>query len=276
MTLEEISAEAAPETDVTPENTDETPAEKESETPETPIENAEESTPDPTDILKNLPPRKKTAAERIAELTWKAHEKEREADYWRQQATGKTPDTPKATPTNGRPKLEQFETQEEYEDALLDWHSRQSFERTQAEKQKEREEEAVRQFNIKAMKLREIHDDFDEVVNMPVFTKTMRSVLLTSEQGPVMAYYLGRPENIQAAQRIASLPSELQPYEIGKLETQLLLAQKTKKVPSAPPPITPVGGTATPTVDDDKLSDDEWYARERQRRLEKLKQKHGG
>lgn len=275
MTLEEISAEAAPETEVT-ETIEETPAETENTEKTETTENAEDVTPDPTDIVKALPPRKKTAAERIAELTWKAKEKEREAEYWREKATVKEPETAKATTNNGRPKLEQFETQEEYEDALLDWHSRQSAERTQAEKQQEREEEAIRQFQSKAMKLREIHEDFDEVVQAPVFTKTMRSVLLTSEQGPVMAYYLGRPENIQVAQRIASLPAELQPYEIGKLETQLLLAQKTKKVPSAPPPITPVGGTATTPVDEDKLSDEEWWELEKKRRLERITKRTNG
>lgn len=274
MTLEEISAEAAQETEETTESTTEQTAE---ETKETPTEEAaEETTPDLMDVVKTMPPRKKTAAERIAELTWKAHEKEREAEYWRNQANGTKPDAQKATPQNGRPKLEQYETTEEYEDALLEWHGRQSAERIQAEKQREREEEAVKQFNIKATKLREIHEDFDEVVNMPVFTKTMRSVLLTSEQGPVMAYYLGRPENLQAAQRIASLPPELQPYEIGKLETQLLLAQKTKKVTSAPPPIAPVGGTATAPLDEDKLSDEEWWELEKKRRLERITKRTNG
>ena len=274
MTLEEISAEAAPETVVTTETTEENPAEAEPKQ-ETIESTDEDVTPDPIDIVKNLPPRKKTAAERIAELTWKAKEKEREAEYWREQAKTKPPETQRTQPAD-RPRLEQFDTQEEYEDALLTWHERKSSERTQVEKQKEREEEAVRQFNGKSAKLREIHEDFDEVIQAPVFTKTMRSVLLTSDQGPVMAYYLGRPENIQVAERIASLPPELQPYEIGKLETQLLLAQKTKKVTSAPAPITPVGGVATTPIDEDSLSDEEWFALEQKKRMERIKQRTSG
>ena len=270
MELEEISAEAAQETTEVTETAEQEPVKQET----APIESEEEVAPDPIDIIKDLPPRKKTAAERIAELTWKAKEKEREAEYWREQAN-KKPQAEKPVQSD-RPRLEQFDTQEEYEDALLGWHERKSSERIQTEKQNEREAEAIRKFNANATKLRELHDDFDEVVQAPVFTKTMRSVLLESEQGPIMAYYLGRPENIQVAERIASLPPDIQSYEIGKLETQLILAQKTKKVTSAPPPINPVGGAATSVVDEDNLGDDEWYKLHQKKRLQRLKDKYGG
>jgi hypothetical protein len=131
---------------------------------------------------------------------------------------------------------------------------------------------------VKAEKLREIHEDFDEVVQSPVFTKAMRSVLLTSEQGPIMAYYLGRPENSKVAEMIASLPPEMQSYEIGKLETKLLLAQKTKKVPGAPAPISPVGGSSSVQGEPDtsKMTDDEWYAYEKGKKLVRTKKKIGG
>lgn len=272
MELEEISAEAAEVTEV-PETT-EVLTEQEV-TPESVTE--EVSEPDPSDIIKQLPPRKKTAEERISELTRLRREAERDAEYWKQKATVTTAPTPTPASTDSsRPRLENFDTTESYEDALLEWHGRQSYERTQQERQKERESEAIRHFNAKADKLREAYDDFDEVVQAPVFTKAMRSVLLTSEHGPVMAYYLGRPENIKVAEKIASLPAEMQPYEIGKLETQLLLAQKTKKVPSAPPPITPVGANAATPVNEDNLSDDEWYALEKKRHLERIQKRSSG
>jgi hypothetical protein len=148
-----------------------------------------------------------------------------------------------------------------------------------AAKQKEQVEgqaKAVKKFNDNAKDLRTTYEDFDEVIEAPVFTPTMRSVLLTSDTGPNMAYYLGRPENIQVAQRIANLPPELQPYEIGRLETQLQVAAKTKKLSQTPAPITPVGGMTSAKIDESKLSDDEWYALEKERQKAKLKAKYGG
>lgn len=264
-----VEAATVPEP-VVPETTEEKPI-----VPETP---AKEETPDPADIIRDLPPRKKTAEERIAELTWKRHEAERRAEQAEQRLAEKEKPAPVVSPQAGRPNLQDFDTTESYEDALLDWHTSRSSEQTAQVRQKERETEAVRTFNMKAEKIREIHEDFDEVVQSPVFTKVMRSVLLTSEQGPIMAYYLGRPENSRLAETIASMPPEMQPYEIGKLETKLLLAQKTKKVPGAPVPITPVGGSGNVQGEPDtsKMTDDEWYAYESKQKLSRVKKKIGG
>jgi len=91
-----------------------------------------------------------------------------------------------------------------------------------------------------------------------------------------VSYYLGRPENRAITDRIRSLSPQEQVYELGKLEAQLIIAQKTKKTTTAPEPIKPVGITGKMDVDESKLSDDEWFALEEKRRLEKLKKKYGG
>jgi len=275
MNLEEISAEAAQETEVVQETGTEEPAQ---ETGTEATEAETEAETDPIDIVKSLPQKKKTAQERIAEMTWKQREAERQAEYWKQQAIEKSiSPVQSASLPEDRPRLESFDTSESYEDALMQWHLNKATEKERETKQKERESEALRNFNNKAQKIREIHEDFDEIVEAPVFTKVMRDVLLRSEHGPIIAYYLGRAENIQTAQKIANLPSELQSYEIGKLETQLLIAQKTKKVPSAPSPITPVGSSGVhEPVDESKLTDQEWFELQRHRTKENLKKKYGG
>ena len=115
------------------------------------------------------------------------------------------------------------------------------------------------------------------MIEAPVFSPVMRAALLKSENGPEVAYFLGLPENRDTAEKIRSLPIEMQPYELGKLATKLELAKQTKKVPSAPPPIKPVGMTGGGTgVDPSKMTTEEWMEWDKQKRLEKLKQRYGG
>ena len=163
-----------------------------------------------------------------------------------------------------------------YEDALLEWHSKRSTEESAKRQEDTRLKDAYREFDRRADKLRERYEDFDDVVNAPVFTETMRKVLLHGENGPQLAYYLGRPEHRKIAERISTLPADIQPYEIGKLESQLIIAAKTKKVSAAPEPIKPVGGPAAPVLDESKMSDEEWFKREQQKRLDRLKEKWSG
>ena len=226
------------------------------------------------------PPKKRTAQERIDELTKARRTAEREAEKWKEEALRAKEDkqpTPTASTEPSRPVISNFDTTEAYEDALIEWHDARKAAKTRAAEIQQRNEETLRTFNEKDKPLREQYDDFDEVVEAPVFTAAMRLALLNSDNGPMVAYFLGRPENIDTAEKIKRLPVERQLYELGKLETSLLVAQKTKKVSGAPPPINPVGGAGgTGAVDESKLSDDEWYKLEQQRNKEKLKKKYGG
>lgn len=230
-------------------------------------------------------PPKKTAQQRIDEITRARREAEREAAYWRKVALEKeeqtkTPSQPSVEPVLGlpaRPALSQFQTTEEYEDAVVEWKLQKREAEQAAAKQRTEQEEAVRKFNRSAEKLREEHEDFDEVIEAPVFSQDMRIILLSSDNGPALAYHLGRPENRDLADKIRNLPARQQIYELGKLETQILLAAKTKKVPAAPAPITPVGGSGTgASIDESKLTDDEWFALEKKRTRERLESKFKG
>jgi len=227
-------------------------------------------------VIVEQPPvqKKETAQEAIDRITRKRREAEREAEYWRNKALQPPVVEPKPVPT-GRPTVSQFETTEAYEDALMQWHdSKRVAEKNLAERRRS-QEQAFSRFDEKAEAERAEHDDYDDVVKAPVFTDTMKAVLLTIENGPGLAYYLG--SNTKEANRIAKLPPEQQSYEIGKLETQYLIAKKTRKVPGAPDPLTPVGSTSgISKIDESKLSDDEWYRLEQQKLKEKLKKRTGG
>ncbi len=219
------------------------------------------------------PPKKQTAQERINELTRKRREAEREAEQLRQKLAEK--DKPQGQQTN-RPRLENFETQELYEDALLDWKLGEIRQEETVKQRQKDEEDAIAKFNEKAKQVKKVYEDFDEVVERPVFSPTMRDTLLRSEEGAMVSYFLGRPENEDIAYRIQSLPPQSQIYELGKLETKLILAQKTKTTTQAPPPVKPVGITGGATTDPSKMSINEWMEWDKQKTLEKIKSKSGG
>ncbi len=227
------------------------------------------------------PPRKKTAQERIDEITRARREAEREREFWKNEALKgreeKPPEPSRPSLGPSRPTLDQFETTVAYEDALLNWHERKKEVETQVTRQQVAHDESLRTFNQRSRKLREENEDFDEVIEAPVFSPVMRLALLNSENGPAVAYHLGRPENRDEADRIRRLPIEMQPYELGKLETKLLLIKQTKKVSGAPPPIKPVGmAGGSPEVDTSKMTTAEWMEWDKQRTMEKLKGKYGG
>ena len=228
------------------------------------------------------PPKKQTAQERINAVIRKQREAEREAEHWKRLAEQKEQVAQTSTRPQ-MPQIENFTTQDDYnkalqtyEDAVYTW--RRSAEQQQYQQQMEKvaETQAVSNFRQKAEKLREIYEDFDEVVEQPVFSPTMREVLLNSDEGAMVAYFLGREENRQVADKINSLPVKLQVYELGKLEERLKLAKKTQKPTGAPSPISPVGATGGKKIDDSNLTDQEWFEIRKQEKIRKLKAKSGG
>jgi len=243
-----------------------------------PVEPIEPPVVSPVEPVEPPPPPKKMAQERIDEMRRKQGDAEREAAYWRKVALGKEQTSPPVNTPQGpqRPTLDQFDTVEEHDDAVYEWRKEKDRKETALLQQKQEQETTLRTFNDRARKLREENDDFDEVIESPVFTPVMRNVLLQSENGPEVAYFLGKPENRDQAEKIRNLPADRQAYEIGKLESNLLLAKKTRKVPGAPAPITPVGmGGGGKEKDPSEMSTTEWMAWDKQRTLEKLKAKYG-
>jgi hypothetical protein len=248
---------------------------------EEPAEEVVEQVEEPAGEVVQFEQKKKTAQERIDEITKARREAEREREYWKKVALEKEPPT-KIEPVEVAPRLparpaqHEFDTQEEYEDALLVWHDTKKTVQTEAQRQKAAQDDALKSFNVRAKELRATYDDFDEVIEAPVFSPIMRTVIANSEHGPEVAYFLGKPENEAVAEKIRNLPTEMQPYEIAKLESRLLLAKQTKKVPGAPPPLKPVGLSGGSTEDDtSKMSMTEFMEWDRQRTLEKLKAKYG-
>ena len=172
------------------------------------------------------------------------------------------------------PKPEQFRSQQEYLQALIDHGVSQGI--AQREQQKQ-QREVVEVYRDRVAQVLDKYPDFEKVAHGDhiVITPESGAVIAASEIGPEIAYYLG--SNPDEARRIAALPALRQAAEIGKIEAKLVDNPPAAKVSSAPNPIKPVGSRAsTPNYSTSdprwKGSDSEWIA---QRNRELMKQARG-
>ena len=163
------------------------------------------------------------------------------------------------------PKLEQYQSIEEYLDALADFKAAQKAdnvfkEREAAERQSRQQSEQAKLhegFTKQTEDARAVYDDFDEVVDNPdlPISQAMAEAIMRSKNGADVAYYLGK--NPDEAFRLASLDPFSAAVEIGRIAAGIVRPQP-RKASAAPPPIQPVGSRATPVTDPDKMSTDEW------------------
>ena len=163
------------------------------------------------------------------------------------------------SPSSGRPSQDDFETYEEYQEALVDWKvtlrltERDVVERERIERNStvRAREKVVAAHEARIDTFRSGHADFDAVIaqgkDLPM-TQPMQDSVLNSDMGPEVMYHLCRfPEECD---RIAALSPMVAIREMGKLEARIEAAgtgPASSSIPStnAPRPIKPVGGGAT-------------------------------
>ena len=197
----------------------------------------------------------------------------REQRKWeREQAQRLAEQQPRQQPADLLP--EQFETYEDYADALAERKAQQLVARREAEQQQRALLDAYHEREETA---RDKYDDFEMVAynpDLPV-TEVMARAIQASEIGPDVLYHLGT--NPKDAARIARLDPILQAREIGKIEVQLGAAPPIKKASNAPAPIAPVTArtTGSPNYDTTdprsvkSMSTSEWIEAERLRQIKK-------
>lgn len=169
---------------------------------------------------------KKSAKERIDELTWKAREAERQAEYWREQAT--------------RPQPAQ---EAQYEPEPDDYSPQAIAVRVRAEIKAEQEAEklqARRTEILAASGEREGAKLFFTDPTLPV-TREMADVVMASDRAGDLAEYLGR--NRDEATRIADMPPHMQGRELARIEQRFAAAPKGKTATDAPIPAPTVRGS---------------------------------
>lgn len=198
------------------------------------------------------PPKpKKTAQERIDELTAARRQAERdakeareEAERWRALAEQRaaTSQTPTPQGGDGKPNPEDFQDgvyDPAYVEALTDWKADQAVSRRLNERDQVRTQQtALTAFNARAAEA--FPDGEPEGLKalkaMPQLSQTVAMTILDMEDGPKVADHLGA--NRAELHRIETLAPHLQVLELAKISTALAAkpAPVVNKIPGAPEP----------------------------------------
>lgn len=246
----------------------ETTEEVEGSEPSAQVEDTEEE-PEQTD---QTPKKENAVQKRIDQITKEKHEARAEAEYWRKVATGEiTPPQQQPAPAphpEGKPQVEQFESYEDFVEALTDWKA----EQREAKRAQETRAKTIAEQTITRMEAaRATHEDFDNVVSnlngIMVPPVTIESIQ-ESEQSAEIFYYLGK--NVAEAKKLQGMSISAQLREIGRIEEKLSAKpaeKEVKRISSAPVPLNPVNSSAnvTPKDNDSIADDEEWYRRENAR-----------
>lgn len=157
-----------------------------------------------------------------------------------------------------------FENYDDYILAKGAWSAGQEFDRRDQEQIQREAEDTERQFKLlqqqeqeearqnwadQSADARKRYADFDAVVTAPdvPITKEMATLLMASDVGADVAYYLGT--NKAAAHQIARMPPLEQAMEIGRLSAAVT-RPKPRTQTNAPDPIAPVTPKATGAAKD--------------------------
>ena len=189
-------------------------------------------------------------------------------------------------PEKKEPKPEDFDFDPHaYARAVSKWDreqeraAEQEAESKRAEAQKQHE--AVAAYQQRAAEFANDHEDFFEVVSaIPVelLPQELQAAIMAHPKGAEIAYRLAsnedelfdlaamRPELMaRAVERYASRLSDAPKGEPALPEVPALAQAPQKPITQAPAPAPRVGGRAAAEVPAEKLTDDEWFKRERDR-----------
>lgn len=242
----------------------------EDEETETADESEEEESKDDT----SKPKKKGGFKKRIERFQKQLSEKDQELAYWKDKALqGSKGDKPEQKPeieakSEAKPKVDDFDSIEEYTEALTDWkisQKQKEFERKEIEtKAKAEFKNQFDSFQSKVAEFSKTQDDFNEVIedvdDIPLSVGLQESIL-TSDVGPQVMYELAK--NREELERINRLSPIAQAREIGKIEARLSgkpSDKKEAKVSKAPAPVSPVGtkGSLKTTKSPDEMTFQEY------------------
>jgi hypothetical protein len=141
------------------------------------------------------------------------------------------------------PRREQYQSDEDYLDAKLEWKLSQRDQQSAQQRQQEQQQTIV-QKTEKAFAEASAVPGFDrEAFDELPLTRPMVEALLDSDQrAQVMAYMSSHPEEVA---RVAGMSAARQAAELGKWEAHIA-AQPKAKTSKAPDPISPIGSGKTP------------------------------
>jgi hypothetical protein len=195
------------------------------------------------------PKPRKSAQERIAELTAARREAEREAEFWRSKATQAPQPAQQLKAEDDEPDPSAYEHGELDARYIRDhatYHATKTFARQQAELEaRQRTQAAVQTFEQRLVE--QFPDGEPEGLArlraMPELSAVVQETILDSDIGPQLADHLG--QNLRDLARISALPPIKQARELAKLELKLATppAPSPKTATDAPAPTPQVRGT---------------------------------
>jgi hypothetical protein len=223
------------------------------------------------------PTRDRRAEKRIASLTRKNDEAQREIGYWRGIAEASKGQAPPQQPQpDARPQAAQFKSYDEFVEALTDWKTDQKLKARDSEREQQtRHQEDTGKASERNARLAERLvqsgkgiEGFEDVmadITEPTFpiSATMRDYLEESANPAHMAQWMA--DNRAEARKIYGLNSAAAVRALEKVEAQIA-PKPAPNATKAPPPVPTVGGRTVTQADPAKMSMDEyaayWSARE--------------
>jgi len=143
--------------------------------------------------------------------------------------------------SSGEPKLEDFDFDEsKFNEALVNYRVDQRFER-QAQDVSRAKDDNVRRdredgFNVKQAKYITENPDYDnDIKNLPIFQEETLHAIMSMENGPQMAHYLGK--HLDVADEIASASPMMAAIKLGQIAGRLTATTKTTEKTNAPAPV---------------------------------------
>lgn len=192
---------------------------------------------------------KKSASERISQLTQIRRDQEREIERLRAQLD--------RVSKLERPDPNKYDDPDEYSSDLAAYKLRKSQADDLQESAKAAQQSAQQALHAayqeRVMDFAAETPDFQAVAANPALpiTEVMAEQIMDSDVGPQVQYFLGK--NPREAARIAALSPAQQIREIGRIEAKVSMPAP-KRVTQAPEPIKPVAGKRTnPAIDLDKM-----------------------
>jgi len=188
------------------------------------------------------PKPKKSAKERIDELTAARRTAERDAEYWREQAMrSATPaPAPAPQPVQGKPDPSQYVEgvyDPAYIEDLTDWKAEQTVSRViQTRERQTSVQQAVQTFDQRAAQMFPDGEPagLTALRRAPSLPEAVQEIILSSEYGPRLADYLG--SNPGEFSRLSAMSPPKQAYELAKIEQRLTAPPKTTTTAPEPTP----------------------------------------
>lgn len=204
--------------------------------------------------------KKTPAGKRIRQLTrkWRDAERQNQELAERLESLEKRLGPP---PEPERPNRDDFDTVEEYEDALFEWRDK-----AKAVKPKQDDPKPA-ELPEEVVQFQEQLEDFGEEIGEDVFwevmhgdwscNKEMTDYIMTSDEPAKLAWYLAKHPDV--SEKIYKMPTIRAVRELEKVEGSMssdFKAGESKDTP--PPPLDTSKPLSAPITDQDKMSTDQW------------------